>query len=42
MEDVHAIYSRRGQNHPLVSKLLGRRSTAAGEVGIESEITSEN
>lgn len=25
MEDVHAIYSRRGQNHPLVAKLLEQK-----------------
>ena len=41
MEDVHAIYSRRGQNHPLVAKLLQRRGMSIQPVESESEITAE-
>jgi len=39
MEDVHGIYSRRGQNHPLVAKLLAARRGAGSE--IRDEVTSE-
>ena len=40
VEDVHGIYSRRGQNHPLVAKLLQRRGTQEPVMDSESEIAS--
>ena len=40
VEDVHAIYSRRGQNHPLVAKLLERRGTPINLNELETEIAS--
>ncbi len=43
VEDVHGIYSRRGQNHPLVAKLLASRRQGRVETdGIEaSEFSAE-
>ena len=40
VEDVHGIYSRRGQNHPLVAKLLQRRGMQEPVMDSESEIAS--
>ena len=40
VEDVHGIYSRRGQNHPLVAKLLQRRGMQEPAMDSESEIAS--
>lgn len=47
VEDVHGIYSRRGQNHPLVAKLLasrrqGRVETDASEASDFSEEVQGN
>ncbi|ALV04570.1 LysR family transcriptional regulator [Roseateles depolymerans] len=45
VEDLHGIYSRRGQNHPLVAKLLasrrqGRAETESSEISDASALSS--
>lgn len=42
MEDVHAIYSRRGQSHPLVAQLLAQRRSGASATALAPDAFAES